>query len=186
MSCLSFIPCNKICILYGFPCEMDFSQHESPNPTRASGLGWDLETSGEKSISHGKPCKMLFLAYFTLQGTLIKLNTLCKVADYENHVRWIYLTTVLCIWGKVRSMREYFSTISWLLPPVIYDNHHMWCIKTYKGRLEWLSFLHMWMVPFTGDVSWRAGRDGRGLSLYGAFRVSYAWDITELHSPHTE
>ena len=28
-----------ICILYGFPCEMDFSHHESPNS----------KTSGEKS-----------------------------------------------------------------------------------------------------------------------------------------
>ena len=31
----------------------------------------------------------------TLQRTLIMLNTLCKVEDHENHVRWIYLTTVL-------------------------------------------------------------------------------------------
>ena len=38
---------------------------------------------------------MYFLAYFTLQGTLIKLNTLRKVEDHENHVRWIYLKTVL-------------------------------------------------------------------------------------------
>ena len=52
-----------ICILYGFPCEMDFSHHESPNPAR---VAWDSETSGEKSISHGKPYKMHFLAYFTL------------------------------------------------------------------------------------------------------------------------
>ena len=64
--------------------------------------GWDSETSGEKSISHGKPYTMLFLAYFALQGMLVMLNTLRKVEDHENHVRWIYLTTVL----KVRSMRE--------------------------------------------------------------------------------
>ena len=25
------------------------------------------------------------------------LSTPCKVADHENHVRWIYLTTVLCM-----------------------------------------------------------------------------------------
>ena len=24
-------------------------------------------------------------------------NIMCKVADRENHVRWIYLTTVLCM-----------------------------------------------------------------------------------------
>ena len=40
--------------------------------------GWDSETSGEKSISHGKPYKMHFLAYFTLRGTLVML-TLLKV-----------------------------------------------------------------------------------------------------------
>ena len=55
----------------------------------------DLETSGEKIISHGKPYKMHFLAYFTLQGTLIMVNILRKVADHENHVGLIYLTTVL-------------------------------------------------------------------------------------------
>ena len=38
---------------------------------------------------------MHFLAYFTLQGTLVMLNTLRKVEDQENHVGWIYLTTVL-------------------------------------------------------------------------------------------
>ena len=38
---------EKICILYGFPFEMDFSHHKSPNPTRS-------EMTGEKSISHGK------------------------------------------------------------------------------------------------------------------------------------
>ena len=36
-----------------------------------------------------------YLAYFTLQDTLVMLNTLCKVEDHENHVRWIYFTTVL-------------------------------------------------------------------------------------------
>ena len=64
--------------LYGFPWEMDFSHHESLNPARVA--GWDLETSGEKSIPRGKPYKNALLAYFALQGTLIKLNTLCKVA----------------------------------------------------------------------------------------------------------
>ena len=36
------------------------------------------------------------------------LNTLRKVEDHENHVRWIYLATVLNMGGggKVRSMRE--------------------------------------------------------------------------------
>ena len=48
-----------------------------------------------KFISHGKPYKMRFLTYFTLKVMLIMLNILHKVKDHENHVRWIYLTTVL-------------------------------------------------------------------------------------------
>ena len=49
---------------------------------------------------------MHFLAYFSLQGALIMLNTLRKVEDRENHVRWIYLD---CSQhgGKSESMREY-------------------------------------------------------------------------------
>ena len=39
---------------------------------------WDSETSGEKSISHGKPHKMHFLAYFTLQGVLMMLKIYCS------------------------------------------------------------------------------------------------------------
>ena len=53
-----------------------------------------------RNPSCGKPYKMHFLTYFThfaSLGTLIKLNTLCKVADHENHVRWMYLTTILCM-----------------------------------------------------------------------------------------
>ena len=79
---------RRICILHGFPCEMDFSHLRIP-------LWWDSETCGEKSISHGKPYKMHFLAYFTLQGALIMLNTLRKVEDHENHVRLIYFTIFL-------------------------------------------------------------------------------------------
>ena len=47
------------CILYGFPCEMNFSHHLSPNPTRVAsdsvGFG---DSWWEKSISHGKPYKI--------------------------------------------------------------------------------------------------------------------------------
>ena len=73
---------QKICILYGHPCDMDFSYHKSPNPTPSRlRWMWDSETSGEKSISHEKPYTMHFVAYFTPQGMLIILNTLCKVED---------------------------------------------------------------------------------------------------------
>ena len=80
---------NMICILYGFPCKMDFSHHGSRR-------GWDSEKSGEKSVSHGKPYKMHFLAYFARQSMVIMLNTMCKlkVEDHEN-ISWIYRTTVL-------------------------------------------------------------------------------------------
>ena len=67
--------------------------------------GWDSETTGEKSISHGKPYKMYFLEYFTLQCTLVMLITLRKVDDHENHVRWIYLTTVLYMWRSQKYTR---------------------------------------------------------------------------------
>ena len=30
----NYVEMDQICILYGFPCEMDFSHHESPNPVR--------------------------------------------------------------------------------------------------------------------------------------------------------
>ena len=81
-----------VCILYDFPCEMDFSHHE---------------TSGEKSISHGKLYKMHFLAYFTLQDTLGMLNTLRKVEDHENHGRWIYLTAVIYLGESQKYARKY-------------------------------------------------------------------------------
>ena len=67
-------------------------QISESHPSR---LPWDSETSGEKSISHGKPYKLHFIAYLTLQGTLIKLNTRRKVEDHEQHVRWMYLITVI-------------------------------------------------------------------------------------------
>ena len=41
---------ERICILCGFPCEMDFSHHKSPNPTKSLATNkrrmWDAETSG--------------------------------------------------------------------------------------------------------------------------------------------
>ena len=71
---------------YGFPCEKDFF---SPQV-------WDSETSVEKSILHGKPYNTHFLTYFTLQVTLIKLNTLRRVED---------LTTVLKMVGSRKHAR---------------------------------------------------------------------------------
>ena len=68
--------------------------------------------SGEKSISHGKPYKMYFNAYLTLQGTLLMLNTLHKVEDHENHARWIYLTTILHKEESQKYVRKYIFIIN--------------------------------------------------------------------------
>ena len=91
---------HMICTLYGFPFEMDFYHPES---LATKVWFWD---SGEKSISQGKPYKMHFLAYFTIQGMLVMLNTLHKVEDHENHVRWIYITTVLYTGGNQKYARR--------------------------------------------------------------------------------
>ena len=53
-------------------------------------------------FSHGEihltiTWKTIQNAFSRILYTLIKLNKMCKVADHENHVRWIYLTTVLCM-----------------------------------------------------------------------------------------
>ena len=61
----------RICILYGFPCEMDFFHLESP--TRV-GIGDD---------------RILYTSMHVM------LNTQRKVEDHENHARWIHFATVL-------------------------------------------------------------------------------------------
>ena len=88
---------NMICILYGLPCEMD-----------SLATRWDSETNGKKSISHEKPYKMHYLAYCTFQGTSIALR---KVEDHENHVRWIYLTTVLYMGKSEKYARNCYRDI---------------------------------------------------------------------------
>ena len=64
---------------------MDFSHHKSPNHTK----------SFATRVGFGDKWWEIHLAYFTLQSMLTMLNTLHKVEDHENHVSWIYLTTVL-------------------------------------------------------------------------------------------
>ena len=126
------------CPWYAFfmVCMWDgFSHHESPNPARVAcyECGILRQVVRIKSISHGKPIKNAFSHILTLQGTLIKLNTLCKVADHENHVRWIYLTTVLCM-GDFISFRESCMSITvkrnyitWIC---VLDSilHLLWCL----------------------------------------------------------
>ena len=108
-----------------YPCEMDFSHHESQNFIRvAKQWGWDSETSGEISISRGKLYKMHFLAYFTLQSTVIMLNTLHKVEYHENHVRWIYLTTVLYM-GESQKYARTLSDNVYLLYLPMWSPHYI-------------------------------------------------------------
>ena len=47
--------------------------------------------------------KTIHNAFARIFYTFIKLNSLDKVADHENYVRWIYLFSA---WGKVRNMWE--------------------------------------------------------------------------------
>ena len=86
----------------------------------------ESETSSDKSISHGKPYKMRFLAYFIYTSRHVsQLNTLLKVENHENHVSWIYLTTVLYM-GKVTSMREIW-TCWWIFNDNKYtQNYFIW------------------------------------------------------------
>ena len=69
----TLVKCEKICILYGFPCEMDFSHHESPNSTRvAKRRGWDSETSGEK----------IHLTWKTIQNAFSRIRYTSMRAQY--------------------------------------------------------------------------------------------------------
>ena len=67
-------------------------------------LTTSLRIPPESRSDEGGIRRRVDLAWKTIQNAfsrilynLIKLNIMCKVADHENHVRWIYLTTVLCM-----------------------------------------------------------------------------------------
>ena len=69
--------CEVNCKNVGFPCEMDFFHHKSPNPTRvASDEGGIRRRVLRKSISHGKPHK---------------IHLTWKL---ENHTKYIYSLTL--------------------------------------------------------------------------------------------
>ena len=80
---------DMICSLYGFPCEMEFSHYESPNPIR---VACDDEEGGIRRqvvinpYHMGSHTKMHFLAYFTLQDTLIMINTLVVVVYFGKYI----------------------------------------------------------------------------------------------------
>ena len=112
-----------ICILYGFPCEIDFSHHKSQNPIQvACDEGVILRQVVRNLIYYGKLYKMHFLAYFALQDTLVKLITLRRVEDHEIHVRFI-ISQLFSTGGKVGSMRENnFLNVDNIFLPISQDN----------------------------------------------------------------
>ena len=87
----------------------DFSHHESQNPAQS------LATNEIRRRVVRKPYKMYFLAYFTLQDMLVMLNILRKVENHENHVRWIYIKTVLNM-GDSRKYARINITVSCVRP----------------------------------------------------------------------
>ena len=76
-----------------------------------------------------------FLAYyyFTSQGTLVMLNTLRKVEDHENHVRWINRTTVLYMGESQKYARSACYIWGYML--------YMWCIRYMCGVSVSLKYL---------------------------------------------
>ena len=71
---------------------MDFSPLVSEIPPSG---GIRRPDRGEKNPSHMENHTKCIFSHTLHFSTLIMLNTLHKVEDHENHVRWIYLTTVL-------------------------------------------------------------------------------------------
>ena len=134
---------RMICILYGFPCEMDFSHHKS----LATRVGyrdewWEIHRTW-KTIQ-----KKYFIVYFTFQGDLIMPNTLRIIEYHENHVRWIYLTTVLNM-GEVRSMWEALLSLECPLKTGLHQRYlnpafqYLWTIYMYTYK--WCpSFAFSW------------------------------------------
>ena len=91
----------KICILHGFPCKMDFSQHKSPNPTSGH-----FRRGCDSEISHGKPYKMHFSR---ILYTLRHVNNSKYIAQSSKFMKLLrdgFISQLFSTWGKVRSMWE--------------------------------------------------------------------------------
>ena len=65
--------------------------------------------------------RILYTSRYICLIDLVMLNTLRKVEDHENHVRWIYLTTVLYMGEsqKYAINHEYWSMLPWARWPHI-------------------------------------------------------------------
>ena len=77
---------------------------------------------------------MYFLAYLTLQGTLVMLNTLLNVEDHDNHVRWINLTTVLYIGESQKYARR--PILVMVLTDLIGDRWNKYSISERIDRID--------------------------------------------------
>ena len=137
---------DQICILYGFPCEMDFSHHESP--------------CGENSvfISHGKPYKMHFLAYFALQYMLVMLNTLLKLKIMKT--MWDgFISKLFSTWENSETMRERENVLHDRCPYM--TGVLTWQVSLHDrcpymtGVLTWQVSLHDRCPYMTGVLTWR-------------------------------
>ena len=63
---------------------------------------------------------------------------MCKVADHENHVRWIYLTTVLCMGEGQKYARIFILHIQPLsLANSITARKHTWEIGRFSMKTKW-------------------------------------------------
>ena len=78
----------------------------------------------------------------------MKLNKLlCKIADHENHARWIYLTTVLCmgenqnseVCDKALRVFEFFS-------PQVCESHPSHLRRGIRRRWSGEKFIETWKI----------------------------------------
>ena len=83
-------------------------------------------------------CDILFSRILCTWGTLIVLNTLRKVEDHDNRVRWIYLTTVLNM-GESR-MYAKTKTTTPQLSEWLYKTSTSIMLEIASGLLETAAF----------------------------------------------
>ena len=67
---------HKICILYGFPCEMDFSHHESPNPT---------QVACDRRVGFGDKWWEIHLTWKTIQNAFSRI---LYTSRHVNHAKY--------------------------------------------------------------------------------------------------
>ena len=111
----------KMCILYGFPCEMDFSPLVSKSHSSSLWWGCDSEMSGEKSISYGKPYKKHFLAYFTLHGALI------TVKSWRSFYKLIWSVLIASVFDIISDIVLWWTPLTiWLTDILLILNTSLW------------------------------------------------------------